>query len=189
MTFLDALSQATISACGVPLPDADTTGAALSTLDWMEQSAVGVCVAQSAAGYYIALAFHALGMGIVVGTMLILDWRVLGWVRGIAAEATASLVRFAWFGLIMNALSGVALFFSEANKAYYSLAFRIKILLMLLGVVSTIVMNKTVFQPSLANHGILPRGAKAQAWVSMALWLSVIIVGRMMSYLSEFTVS
>jgi hypothetical protein len=182
MSILESLRQTLITTCGVEYEPPDPASIS-STLDWMEQSALGVCVSQSDSGYYIMLAFHAMGLAMVVGIVVMLDLWVLGLMRGIKAQAAAGLIRFAWVGLAINAMSGAALFFSEANKAYYSISFRIKITLMLLGVISTVVLNKTVFQPALLLKPP-PRHAKAQAWLSIALWLSVIVVGRLMSYLT-----
>ena len=160
----------------------------MSILDSMEQSALGVWVSSSPAGYYIMLAFHAVGLAMLVGSVTVIDIRLLGFVRGINEKAMAGLVKFAWWGLLINALSGVALFFSEANKAFYSWSFRIKITLMLCGVLSTLILNKTVLLPASASDVANIKGsAKAQACLSLALWVSVIIVGRMMSYLTEFT--
>jgi hypothetical protein len=181
MNFLEWLRQALITSCGVDYEPLDTASIT-SALDWMEQSAVGVCVAQSGSGYYVMLSLHAMGLAMVVGIVVMLDLWVLGLMRGIKAQAAAGLVRFAWVGLAINALSGLALFFSEANKAFYSISFRIKIALMLLGVISTLVLNKTVFQPALSAVAPLPSHAKSQARLSIALWLSVIVVGRLMSY-------
>jgi hypothetical protein len=180
MSTLEFLRQTTIAACGIEYEPLDSTSI-VTVLDWMEQSAVGVCVAQSESGYYVMLAFHAIGLAMVVGIVLMLDLWVLGLMRGIKAQATAGLIRFAWVGLAINALSGLALFFSEANKAYDSISFRIKIALMVTGVISTVVLNKTVFQPALTNTAP-SRHARAQAWLSMVLWLSVIVIGRLMSY-------
>jgi hypothetical protein len=180
MSTLELLRQTLITSCGVEYEPSDPAAIG-SVLDWMEQSAVGVCVSQSDSGYYVMLAFHAMGLAMVVGIVVMLDLWVLGLMRGIKAQAAAGLIRFAWVGLAINALSGFALFFSEANKAYYSVSFRIKITLMLLGVVSTLVLNKTVFQPALVG-GAPSRQARTQAALSICLWLSVIVVGRLMSY-------
>lgn len=158
----------------------------MSTLDWMEESALGLWVATSPAGYYIMLAFHAVGLAMLVGSVWVIDLRLLNLVRGISEKAMAGLVKFAWWGWAINAASGVALFFSEANKAFHSWSFRIKISLMVLGMISTLVINATVLKPMRAGLAEPPSGAKLQALVSMALWISVIVVGRLMSYLTEF---
>ena len=159
-----------------------------SILDSMEQSALGVWVASSPAGYYIMLGFHAVGLAVLVGSVTVIDLSLLGFVRGISQRAMAGLVKFAWFGLFVNATSGVALFFSEANKAFYSWSFRLKISLMVLGVISTVILNRTVLLP--ARAGVANRSqanVKLQVFISLALWMSVIVVGRLMSYLTEFT--
>jgi len=159
----------------------------MSILDSMEQSALGIWVSSSPAGYYIMLAFHAVGLAMLVGSVTVIDIRLLGFVRGINEKAMTGLVKFAWWGLLINAVSGVALFFSEANKAFYSWAFRIKIALMVCGVISTLILNKTVLLPVSSHTTDIKGSAKAQACLSLVLWAAVIITGRMMAYLTEFT--
>jgi len=159
-----------------------------SILDAMEQSALGVWVATSPSGYYVMLAFHAVGLAALVGSVTVIDLSLLGLVRGINQRAMNGLVKFAWYGLLMNALSGVALFFSEANKAFYSWSFRIKMSLMVLGVISTVILNRTVLLPARRNALTLSQAnINFQVFMSLALWTSVIVVGRLMAYLTEFT--
>ncbi len=157
-------------------------------LDLLEQSALGVWVATSPSGYYIMLGFHSMGLAMLVGAVTVIDLRLLGFVRGIDEKAMAGLVKFAWWGLLINAISGVALFTSEANKAFYSTSFRIKILLMLAGVVSTVILNKSVLQPTFYKGGeaVSASSARNQARLSLALWAAVIVIGRLMSYWTEF---
>lgn len=158
-------------------------------LDSLEQSALGQWVAYSPAGYYIMLAFHAIGLAMLVGSVTVIDLRLLGFVRGINEKAMAGLIKFAWFGLAVNVVSGISLFTSEANKAFYSNSFRVKILLMVCGVISTVVLNRTVLQPTFHKGGeaVSASNARAQAYLSLTLWLATIIVARLMSYWTEFT--
>jgi hypothetical protein len=157
-------------------------------LDSLEQSALGVWTASSPAGYYIMLAFHAVGLAMLVGSVWVIDLRLLGFVQGINEKAMAGLVKFAWWGLGINAVSGFALFTSEANKAFYSTSFRVKILLMLTGVVSTVILNQSVLQPTFhkGGHAVSASSARGQAYFSLAIWAAVIVVGRLMSYWTEF---
>lgn len=155
-------------------------------LDSLEQTALGLWVMTSPAGYYIMLAFHSMGLAMLVGSVLVIDLRLLGFVKGIDEKAMSGLVKFAWWGLAINALSGLAIFIGEANKAFYSNSFRIKILLMLCGVISTVILNKTVLQPTF-NKGEVASNARVQAVISLALWASVIVMGRLMSYWTEFS--
>jgi hypothetical protein len=182
MSIFDWLSQALFSACGLEALPADP-GVTLNTLDWMEQSAVGACVAQTATGYYIML-----GLAMVVGAMMVVSLRILGFARGISAAALPKFVTIGWWGFWINAISGVLVFVSEANKMYYDTFFRIKLILVFTGMFSTYIMNRTILKPAINDRSKLESGsAKTQAWIALAIWLAVIIVGRMLAYLTEFS--
>ncbi|MGC3982606.1 MAG: hypothetical protein QM808_15260 [Steroidobacteraceae bacterium] len=186
MSIIDWLSQAMFSACGLePLPPDPSVQ--LTVLDWMEQSALGSCVAQTSAGYYIMLGFHSVGLAMVVGGMMVVALRIIGFAKGISPAALPKFVTIGWWGFWANFISGVAILFSEANKMYYDTFFRIKILLVICGMISTSVMNKTILKPACTDAAKLQTAsAKTQAWISLFIWLSVIIVGRMLAYLTEF---
>ncbi|MGC3982608.1 MAG: hypothetical protein QM808_15270 [Steroidobacteraceae bacterium] len=186
MSIVDWVSQTLFSACGLeslPLePDA-------TTLEWMEQSAVGSCVMQTPAGFYIMLGIHSIGLAMIVGAMMVADLRVLGFARGISAQALPKFVTLGWWGFWINAASGIALFIGEANKLFYDTTFRWKLFLILLGMINTYFINRTIFKPAAAGNPALLDGASArlQATLSLLLWLAVIITGRMIAYLSEFS--
>jgi hypothetical protein len=187
MSIFDWLSQLLFSYCGLePLPA--EPGVTLTTLDWMEQSALGSCIAQTPQGYYIFLAIHSIGLAMIVGALLVVDLRILGAARGISARALPKLVTIGWWGFWINAISGVVVFFSEANKMFYDNTFRWKLFLILIGVITTYILSKSVLKPAAAGDiARLDTGsAKAQAIFSIMLWVAVIVVGRMIAYLTEF---
>lgn len=189
MSIVDWLSQTFASACGVELFPADP-GTTLTALDWMEQSALGVCIAQSWGGYYIMLGFHSLGLAMIVGALMIVDMRILGVARGISAQALPKLVTIGWWGFWINFISGVALLFSEANKMFYDNTFRWKLFLIAIGMITTYIFKRTILMPAATRDAaVLDTGnAKLQALFSFALWVAVIIVGRMIAYLGQATV-
>lgn len=162
----------------------------MTILDWMEQSGIGVWVSTSPAGYYIMLAFHSVGLAMLVGVVTIIDLRLLG-VFPIPAASLQRLLRFAWWGFWINAVSGVLVFFSEANKMFYDTMFRWKIALVFVGVIAMIVMDKTVLRPLAATQRVaigreaLDTQAKAQAVFSLLVWAAVIVVGRMIAYITN----
>lgn len=152
-------------------------------LDWMQASALGEWVATSPSGYYVALGFHAIGLAMLAGTMMVINLRLLGCLQAIELNALERLSKFAWSGFVINALSGVALFFSEANKMFYASVFWLKISLVFTGVIALAVMHRTVFRPIAASGAPITTNAKLQAAFSLAVWAAVIIVGRMIAYL------
>jgi hypothetical protein len=187
MSIVDWLSQATFNACGVEQLPPDPS-VHLTTLDWMEQSALGACVAQSPAGYYIMLGFHAVGLAMIVGVMMVISMRLFGLLRGISAAGLPKFITLGWWGFWINAVSGVAIFFSEANKMAYYLYFWVKIALVFAGIASLAIMNRTLLRPALSDVSKLEgRSAKVQGAIAVIIWLAVIIVGRMLAYLTEFT--
>lgn len=154
-------------------------------LDWMEQSTLGDWVATSSHGYYVMLAFHSVGLAMLVGSMMVVDLRLLGRLHDIELKALERLTKFAWWGFVINALSGVALFFSEANRMFVNNTFRWKILLVFTGIVALAVMQRTVLRPIAVSGGEITTNAKLQAVFSLLVWAAVITVGRMIAYLSE----
>jgi hypothetical protein len=185
MSIFDWLGQTLLTSCGVEQYPPEP-GTVLTTLQWMEQSAVGTCVMQSAAGFYILLGIHSVGLAIVVGVMMVVSMRLLGVARGVSAAALPKLVKLGWAGFWINAVSGLILFIGEADKMFYNNTFRWKILLVAVGMTSTYFMNKTILKPAAAgNIGLLDSGAaKGQAILSLMLWLAVITTGRMIAYLT-----
>jgi len=186
MSIFDGLSQTLFSACGVE-PTPLEPGTVLSTLDWMEQSAVGTCVAQSPSGFYVMLAFHSVGLAMIVGVMMVVSMRLLGVAKGISVAALPRLVTIGWWGFWINAISGVTLFFGEANKMFGNTTFRWKLFLIFVGMTSTYIMNKTVLKPAAAGDlgKLTSSSAKRQAIFSIMIWLAVIITGRMIAYITE----
>jgi Family of unknown function (DUF6644) len=186
MSIVDWLSQVFLSACGVEGLGGDPSSV-LTTLDWMEQSALGVCIAQSWGGYYIMLGFHSLGLAIIVGALMVVDLRILGIARGISAQALPKLVTIGWWGFWINFVSGVALLFSEANKMFYDNTFRWKLFLIMVGMITTTIFKKTILAPAATRDAALLNtgSAKLQAIFSLAIWVAVIIVGRMIAYLGQ----
>ena len=153
-------------------------------LDWLEQTSLGVWVASSPYGYYIMLAFHSIGLAMLVGMIVVIAMTLLGVNTGVTARSCQRLLKIAWWGFAINALSGVALFFSEANKMFFNTSFRWKILLVFIGVVAMAIINRTVLRPiAISGQDAIAPSAKTQPGFSLTVWLAVIVIGRMIAYL------
>ena len=106
---------------------------------WLETTALAIWVGESLWGYPIVLGMHAIGLAIVVGIFVMLDLRILRVVRGVSFNAFFSLYRLAWIGLIINTISGSALFTSQATTFVESAPFLIKISFVIAGVIFGII--------------------------------------------------
>ncbi len=152
----------------------------------LESTSLGTWVGESLWGYPIMLGMHAIGLAIVVGIFVMLDLRMLRVIRGVSFNAFLSLYRLAWIGFIINALSGTALFTSQATTFIESAPFLIKISAVFSGVILGVFIQRRlksrVSEWDNADANIEP-SATALASVSLVCWIGAIFAGRLIAYL------
>jgi hypothetical protein len=156
----------------------------LEFCQWLDQSAVGMAIRQSLWLFPAIETVHLLGMAALVGTIGVLDLRLLGWVaRGRpVSEMAGRLIPFAWLGFVAQVITGALLFSSEAVKIYGNPAFRLKMLL-LAGLQALIF--QTVISGKLAawdERESLPVLAKVAGLSSLLLWVAIVTAGRFIGF-------
>ncbi len=123
-------------------------------------------------------------MAVVVGIVLMINIRVLGYPRGIPIPSFERLFSVAWVGFLLNLLSGTLLFSADATRFFFHNVFRIKILLITLGMVSVGMLLGAVrdsAQPPTAE-GSASGKAKLIASLSLIFWIGAIFAGRLIAY-------
>jgi len=155
-------------------------------LVWLEASPIAVMVRESAYGFPIIVGLHILGITLSVGTLVWFDLRLLG-VSMTRYRASLMYRRltpwmFTGFGIMM--ISGLTLLAGFATAAYSNLYFRIKVLAMVLAAVNAIVYHRYTERriKEWDDSPMPPAGARSAGLVSICVWATVIIAGRMMSY-------
>ncbi len=148
----------------------------------IEASAMGEAIRNSLWLFPIIEAFHLLGLAVIGGAILIVDFRLLG--LGLRAHSVARLARDVqpWVlgSIVVMILSGFPLFVSEAIKCYYSFAFWTKMTALLLAIIFTFTVRRSV---TLAAEGrFTPSVNKAVALTSLALWSTVGWGGRWIGF-------
>jgi hypothetical protein len=135
---------------------------------------------QSATAYLFINAAHILGIGLLLGSILPLDLRLLGLFRKFPVEVLGPfLVRAAATGLTLAVVTGLWLFSVKPADYLANEAFRWKVILLVI---------------ALVNVAFQHRGAKAagiehtpatsiSAALSLCLWLSVLVAGRWIGFL------
>jgi uncharacterized membrane protein len=120
---------------------------------------------------------HYFSMFILVGSMMIVDLRVLGLVarRQDAAQFANRLSPWIWWSLGFNFLSGFLMFAGSAGSYYRNDVFYDKVGVVLLAVVASIVVQRKLPQWNLLPA--MPAWGKVLAVVSMGLWIAAIIAG------------
>ena len=154
-------------------------------LTWLQDSPLGIWVAESIWGYPVVLACHAVGMAAVAGTVVMISLRILGFARVVPITLFARLSVVAWAGLALNVITGLALFTGDPVRFYYHPVFWIKISLITLGAVSVWLMVRELRKAASAPSDSpgMPAWTKPVAGFSMAFWTGVIIAGRLIAYI------
>jgi hypothetical protein len=121
---------------------------------------------------------HILGIALLVGNLVALELRVWGAARELPVAALARLslgLALTGFGLV--AASGLLMFGSQPGDLIGNRAFVVKMAL-----VATAGLNAGIFHAR-GGLGRLDAAARAQTLLSLGLWLTVMICGRMIGYL------
>lgn len=157
-----------------------------SIANWMQNSWVNGLLVENGAWSWPALeTLHFIGMCMLFGALLIMDFRLLGWEKAAAVVDTAKLSHFALAGFSLNFLTGVLFCFGDPHRYFINIAFQTKMALLLLAGLNFLYFKLKV-QPLLANVGPTESAsgiAKCSAAASLLLWLGVLSLGRLIPYL------
>ena len=153
---------------------------------WLQGSALAVWTRESPSiwAYPTVLTLHTVGLGVLVGANAVIDFRLLGFAPRLPVPALDPLYRFMWAGFVINAVTGIMLFASDATKKATQPVFYIKLALIAVALVLTAVIRKAVERGSaLGDTDVSPRPTKRLAALSLLLWAGAIAAGRLMAYL------
>jgi hypothetical protein len=146
-------------------------------------------MAESLWGYPIALTLHAIGMGLLVGVVCILNLRVLGVFRQIPFTGLNKWFPVILVGFLVNLCSGTMLYLSDPANLVKNWAFDVKIVLVVIGMILLLAMRAT---PAFKNISSMPAAAiggnpsKVIAIVSLIVWLTAITSGRLTGYVTVY---
>ena len=154
----------------------------LPLFEALEQSAIGEAIRNSLWMFPIIEAFHLIGLAVIGGAILVVDFRLLG--LGLRNHPVAKLARDMqpWVigSVIVMVASGLPLFLSEAIKCYYSFAFWTKMTALALAILFTFTVRRRVAmaeQPRVDAFRMRVVGA-----ISILLWSTVGWGGRWIGF-------
>jgi len=152
-------------------------------LEWLQSTWVARLVSESLWGYPSFETVHTIGMALLIGSLGLIDLRVLGFKTDLPILETRKLLPLAWLGFTLNAISGTLLFTSDATTFFASYTFRIKIVLIILGGLNAALLSHQIFNPAPAGGPVTPTtGAKWLAGTSLVFWFGAVIAGRLIAY-------
>ena len=155
-----------------------------SVLHWLESSWLGVTTRDVVWMFPTFEILHFMGLCVLIGSVLVMDLRVIGLLRAIPMRQALSFTPVALGAFAVNLASGIGFFCSDPFRYAPNIAFRWKMLLILVAG-----LNALWFWFS--RHGKLARlpdsadadtVSKVIAAVSLLIWFAVIVLGRFMPY-------
>jgi hypothetical protein len=135
---------------------------------------------ESATAYLFVNAAHILGIGVLLGSILPLDLRLLGFFRAFSLGVLRPfLTRAAATGLVLAIVSGFWLFSVKPTDYLANEAFRWKLLLLALA------LANVGFQHARPGSSAdrVSRATRVSAALSLCLWLSALLAGRWIGFL------
>jgi hypothetical protein len=153
---------------------------------WLFHSAIGTSIRESIWVFPLIETVHVLGITLLVGTVAILDLRLLGLVlkRADVSQIASQVLPLTWIGFAVMFVSGFLLFSAEAVNSYANPAFRIKLLLLLLVGLNPLIFHLTIYRNVAAwsHQPVTPFRARLAGFLSLSLWAGVICAGRAIAY-------
>ena len=158
----------------------------LQVCEWLENTQVGLLVRESLWGFPLLVAIHILGLTVSAGVVVWFDLRLLGFGlrRCPVSQVTRRLLPLAASGFAVMFISGALLFTGFATKAYGNVYFRVKAAALILAGANALFYHLMTERQAAQWDEVAwpPVPARLAGLLSILLWATVAIAGRMMSY-------
>jgi hypothetical protein len=154
-------------------------------LKLLEDSGLATTIRNSSYWFPSLEAIHVLALSLVLGTITVVDLRLLGLTsKGRSAERVSNEVLiWTWAGFALAVLSGFVMFTTNARVYAHNTAFQIKLVLLVLAGANMLVFHLTSAR-SMArwDRQAAPPLGKAAATLSLILWIAIVFAGRVIGF-------
>ncbi len=134
---------------------------------------------ESELSFPILECIHIIGFAFSLGTIAIVDFRLLDW--GMRHQTPSQLYRdtstWTLAGIIVMIFSGLLLFSSDPDMYYLNVAFDAKMVFLVLA----IIFNYTLHRKAV----LADQGSRAIACTSLVLWAAVIFGGIFLAFINQ----
>jgi hypothetical protein len=151
-------------------------------LHWIKETALGAAVRDSTWLFWAGQSLHFVGLSLLLGGMLIVDLRLLGFLPSVPMRAALAFLPLAVVGFLINLATGIEFFTMDPFMYWPNPAFRLKMLLILLAGLNALAFTVLEYRRvlTLGNNESTGAVVKITAGLSLGLWLGVLLLGRLL---------
>ncbi len=129
---------------------------------------------------------HVLAIALVVGTIMIVDFRLINAVgrRRPVSELMRETLPWTWGAFVLAVITGSLLFSSSAMKYAHNWQFEAKMIMLVLAGINMAVFHLGSYR-SVAlwdRDSMTPTGARIAGAVSLVIWVTVVSLGRWIGF-------
>ena len=152
----------------------------------IEASGLATRIRDSAFLFPMIESTHVIGLALVFGTIVIIDLRLLGIAstRRSFQRMASDILKWTWGAFALTVLTGSLMFTTNASVYYHNAFFRTKMLLLALTGINMLFFELTAGRTIQAwdQAPSAPRAGKAVAALSLAMWIGIICMGRLIGF-------
>jgi len=151
----------------------------------LENSQFSVLLRGELWGWPLVLTLHALGTAVVIGFIFIINLRLLGLFETIPYASLKRLFPIVWVALVLQFLTGFALWTAKPTRYVADVAFLLKFSCVIVGIVLTLYLYGIIKREAASwdtAGSVSSPGIKFVA-PSLLVWCVVVIAGRLTAYL------
>ena len=157
-----------------------------SILESLDSTAWSIALRESLYVYPLIESTHVVVIMLSVGTLLIVNLRLLGvaFRHTPISQVSSNVLPWTIAGLAISAITGLLLFFASSVDTYHNIWFRAKLFLIVIAAINAWLFHKRLSRSRLLwDHNPRPPIAvRVSSGISIAIWLGIIVASRMIDY-------
>ena len=158
----------------------------VSFCTWLENTELGMFISGSTWAFPTIESIHVFFLVIVVGTIAIVDLRLLGVAsrNRSVSKLSNDVLPVTWSAFVGALITGLLLFSSKATHYLDDMPFRFKMVCLALAGVNMLIFHFLTYREvkSWDDDVITPRAARIAGLLSLVFWIGVVAFGRWIGF-------
>jgi len=152
---------------------------ALSIFEWLVSSPWANVMNGPEWAFPVVQSIHFMGFALSIGTIAIVDLRLLGYGmrRQKPAQLASDLAPWTVSGIAVMLITGFLMFSADAVRYHVNPSFRVKMTCL----AAALLFQFTIHRKAVGDN-VPPLAAKSAAILSLCLWTAVVGAGRMIAF-------